>query len=165
MRIYWIDELEKGKIGMMARPRGNDWLEDEIKKLSFRNVDILVSLLETEEIKELELEGEQLFCEKYHLQFLHFPIPDRSIPENEKAFLELLTFLASQIRLDKKIVIHCRMGIGRTSVLTAALLIKCGFKKEGIFGFLAQKRELQVPDTKKQIKFVEELAIDANNLS
>ena len=164
MRIYWIDELEKGKIGMMARPRGNDWLEDEIKKLSFRNVDILVSLLEIKEIKELELDDEQLLCEKYHLQFLHFPIPDRNIPEDKKAFLELLTFLTSQIQLDKKIVIHCRMGIGRTSILVAAILLVLGFKLETLFELIGKKRTLIVPDTEKQIEYIRELSKRINEI-
>ncbi|UZR95858.1 protein-tyrosine phosphatase family protein [Chondrinema litorale] len=163
MRIYWVDELQSGKIGMMARPRGNDWLEDEIKKLSLKNVDILLSLLETQEIRELELEEEAYFCKKYNLQFLHFPIQDRNIPENKKAFIRLVSFLASQIKLGKKIVIHCRMGIGRTATVTAALLIKCGFSAKGIFEFLKQKRELQVPDTEQQIKFIEEISEEINN--
>jgi hypothetical protein len=30
-RIYWIDDLESGQLGIMPRPRGGDWLEDEIQ--------------------------------------------------------------------------------------------------------------------------------------
>ncbi len=56
MRIHWIDQFEKGNIGMMSRPRGNEWLEDEIKKLTLFDVSMVVCLLERTEISELEIE-------------------------------------------------------------------------------------------------------------
>jgi len=39
-KIHWINEDKIGEklIGTMARPRGNDWLNDEIKGLKFRDV-------------------------------------------------------------------------------------------------------------------------------
>ena len=55
-KIYWLHTFENAaKIGIMARPRGNDWLEDEIIHLKNQNVNVLVSLLERSEIEELNL--------------------------------------------------------------------------------------------------------------
>jgi hypothetical protein len=31
--IYWLDDSQSGRIGIMPRPRGGDWLEDEIRAL------------------------------------------------------------------------------------------------------------------------------------
>jgi hypothetical protein len=58
--IYWITD----SLAIMPRPRGNDWLEDEI--ISYRNygVDIVVSLLESSEIYELEIEKEEFWCKE-----------------------------------------------------------------------------------------------------
>ena len=63
--IFWINEF----IATMPRPRGNDWLEDEIISYKTFGVDVIVSLLETEEIIELELEKERILCEKYEIEF------------------------------------------------------------------------------------------------
>ena len=43
--IYWIKAAGPGKLAVMPRPRGGDWLEDEIRGLKRFGVDILVSLL------------------------------------------------------------------------------------------------------------------------
>ncbi len=46
-KIYWIDKFENGgAIGIMPRPRGNDWLADEVKRLKETGVNTIVSLLE-----------------------------------------------------------------------------------------------------------------------
>lgn len=29
VKIYWVEQKKKGRLGMMARPRGGEWLEDE----------------------------------------------------------------------------------------------------------------------------------------
>ena len=47
---------------MMSRPRGGDWLEDEIKSLGTQKVDVIVSLLTQEEVLELELTAEGELC-------------------------------------------------------------------------------------------------------
>jgi protein-tyrosine phosphatase len=154
MRIYWINTFEKGNIGMMARPKGNDWLEDEIRKLSMSGVNMVVSLLEKHEEVELEIEKESELCQKHNIEYVNFPIKDRGVPENVDSFLKLISTIDQNLRDDKKIAIHCRMGIGRTSVVAAGTLIKNGHESEGIFEFLSEKRTLTVPDTDEQIEWI-----------
>ncbi|MBX2843815.1 MAG: hypothetical protein KTR26_18735 [Flammeovirgaceae bacterium] len=74
MRIYWIPEIKNGQLGMMARPRGNDWLEKEIKRLKLLGMDMVISLLEKQEEKELKIQEEGTFCKKYDLEFLNYLI-------------------------------------------------------------------------------------------
>ncbi|WP_196887983.1 dual specificity protein phosphatase family protein [Aureivirga sp. CE67] len=150
--IYWINDhfIGENKIGIMARPRGNDWLEDEIKWLKIREVDCLVSLLEKSEQWELGLKNEKELCEKNQIEFINFPIKDVSIPDNEKDFIILVKELTNQIRESKKVVIHCRMGIGRSSLLAAAIMINLGMNEKGIFDRIREYRKLEVPDTEEQ---------------
>ena len=70
--IYWIPNEESSRLGIMPRPRGGDWLEDEIQSLQQQKVDVLVSLLTPEEIAELYLEEEEALCHAAGLQFLSF---------------------------------------------------------------------------------------------
>lgn len=87
--IFWISEVRAGWLAIMPRPRGGDWLEDEIRSLRTMGVDTVVSLLECEEVQELDIEGEKAFCEAIGISFLSFPIPDRNIPGIIKRGLEI----------------------------------------------------------------------------
>ena len=160
--IYWINEKEVGDkmLGIMPRPRGNDWLEDEIKWLKIREVDCLVSLLESSEIHELELEKEAELCQINNIQFINFPIKDVNVPSEKEYFIKLVGRLNEYLNDSKKIVIHCRMGIGRASVLASAILIKRGINAEDVFKIISTHRELEVPDTEEQRKWVLNLEKD-----
>ncbi len=157
MRIYWIDTYEQGNIGMMARPKGNDWLEDEIIKLNKLGINMVVSLLEKHEERELNIEKEHEFCPKHNIEFINFPIKDRGVPKDINSFLQLISSINQRLKHGKKIAIHCRMGIGRTSILAAGALIRNGNDPESVFEFLSEKRTLTVPDTNEQIEWVQSL--------
>ncbi len=154
--IYWINEKNIGekRIGTMARPRGNDWLDDEIKWLKIREIDCLVSLLEHSEERELELQKEAEICEKWGIEFINFPIEDVNIPSDEKGFIQLAINLSNKLREHKKVVIHCRMGIGRSSMLAAAIMINLGYKGENVFEIIGKHRKLEVPDTGEQKNWI-----------
>lgn len=155
MRIFWMDTiLEKGNLGMMAKPRGGDWLKDEILKLKNYNVDCVVSLLEKDEEFECAIESEKLLCEKHLIEFISFPIQDREIPVSKKQFRTLINQLHQMLQEGKNVVVHCRMGIGRTSLVCAGILLTNGIKKQEVFEILSQKRTLSVPDTQEQIDFI-----------
>lgn len=77
----------------MARPRGGDWLLDEIKAIRLADVGILVSLLTPDEVMELDLREEAESCRRQEVIYLSFPIPDRKTPpfsERTFTFLEQL---------------------------------------------------------------------------
>lgn len=150
--VHWIydEKIGANKIGIMARPRGNDWLDDEIKWLKIKDVAYLVSLLENSEEWALGLQMEQEICKTYGIDFINFPIKDVNTPKNENEFIKLVVNLADYINQNKKIVIHCRMGIGRASILAAAIMINLGCKGELVFETISKYRKLKVPDTDGQ---------------
>lgn len=142
------------QLGIMARPRGNDWLADEIRGLKLRGIQTVVCLLENSELYELGLTDEARQCEENGIQFVHFPIEDVSIPQDEKSFLALIQALDERIGRSEKVAVHCRMGIGRSSVVAAGVLIRRGFPKEDVFDRISAARELSVPDTEEQREWV-----------
>jgi hypothetical protein len=63
VKIYWIHNFENAsRLGIMARPRGNEWLEEDILSLKKQGVQTIVSLLDRNEIHELGLEKEAELC-------------------------------------------------------------------------------------------------------
>ena len=156
-RIYWLPDQPKGRLGMMARPRGNDWLADEIQHLKMNKVCIVVSLLEKDEAYELGLQKEPLICLQSGIELISFPIPDRSTPEDKKSFINLARQLLEKLNTGQNITIHCRMGIGRTALLCAAILVLQGADPATVFEHLSAARTLKVPDTQEQKKWLQSL--------
>jgi protein-tyrosine phosphatase len=157
VHIYWIPGAQGPPLGIMPRPRGDDWLGDEIRSLRSQGVDVLVSLLTTGEIEELDLADEAAACRSIGIQFLSFPIDDRSVPANTRAALEFVRLLR-QLRLDgRTVVIHCRAGIGRSTMIAAAVLTLEGTASTEAFEMIAAARGCSVPDTAEQAAWVQNL--------
>lgn len=143
-KIYWIETIANLRLAIMARPRAGDWLQDEISHWKESGVEIVVSLLESEEVSELELELEATFCRQNDIAFISFPIPDRGLPTDTQAALRLASILTNT---GKPVAIHCRAGIGRSSIMAAAVLITVGFTPEEALHAIQKARGLPIPDT------------------
>jgi protein-tyrosine phosphatase len=59
----------------------------------------------------------------------HFAIPDYQAPDDPEAFLELARSVATHLRADEHILIHCGAGIGRTGMLAVCVLIVLGARE------------------------------------
>jgi protein-tyrosine phosphatase len=148
------DFANAAKLGIMPRPRGGDWLEEEIIKFKKQNIGIWVSLLEQHEINELGLRNQQTLCSKHELEYINVPIVDRSIPEKGSKIDSLIDSLYQKLQTGHSVVIHCRMGIGRSSIIAGCILLKAGFKTNQIIQKITVARGLKVPDTDQQIQWL-----------
>jgi protein-tyrosine phosphatase len=154
-KIYWLHTLDnKARLGIMARPRGNDWLEDEMQNLKNKDVGVLVSLLERDEIVELRLQLEAQLCTINGIDFINFPIADREIPQKNDKIDQLIDALKVKLDSGLSVAIHCRMGIGRSSIIAAAILLNYGTTTKDIIEHISSVRGLQVPDTDEQIQWL-----------
>ena len=142
----------------MPRPRGGDWLEDEISALKQLGVDAVVSLLESHEIADLDIGDEARLCHEQNINFLAFPIVDRSIPLSLPDFSQFARKVASLLRENKSMVVHCRQGVGRAGLLAACVLIINGVSADEALANISQARGCVVPETEEQKTFVEKFA-------
>jgi protein-tyrosine phosphatase len=157
-RIYWLYEfISSARLGIMARPRGNEWLEEEILDLRKQKTDVVVSLLERHEVSELGLSKEGSLCIQTGIEFISFPIQDRSTPDSLNSVLQLLHTLCDKLEKGKNIVIHCRMGIGRASIIAGALIQKHRKKTEEVIGLIGRARGLKIPDTDEQERWLKSM--------
>jgi protein-tyrosine phosphatase len=156
--IYWVDRPGPGRVAIMPRPRGGDWLEDESRSLRREGVDVLVSLLESHEVEELDLEGEPERSREAGIEFLSHPIPDHGTPESLEAAVSLVVSLEKRLRGGESIAVHCRAGIGRSATIAAALLIEHGVPLPETLHLLGEARGFPVPETAEQFRWLEEFA-------
>ena len=104
--LYWIAGPWPGRLAIMPRRRGGDWLEDEIQSWRRSGVDVVVSLLTREEQMELNLPDEAALCRANGIEFVSFPIVDRGVPSSSEAFSEQVIKLAEQLANGKNIAVH-----------------------------------------------------------
>jgi hypothetical protein len=148
---YWIT----AKLAILPRPRGGDWLDDEMVALREAGIDVVVSMLEETEAAEVGLEREGAAARGAGLQFVNFAIPDRSVPVNVQQFEAFLSGLEQELSAGKRVGVHCRACIGRASVTTASLLIRSGIPAAEAWRQVASARGFPVPDTREQREWVD----------
>ncbi|HEY0026284.1 MAG TPA: protein-tyrosine phosphatase family protein [Allosphingosinicella sp.] len=155
--IYWVDHPRGFRIGIMARPRAGEWLADEIAGWR-EEVQSVVSLLEAEEVSDLELADEEGLCRAAGIDFLSFPIPDRGVPASFGEARTLAEALCTRGAEGKAIAIHCRAGIGRSSIVAGAALILSGLSAPEAVAAIGKARGLNVPDTDEQLQWLHAFA-------
>ncbi len=95
-----------------------------------------------------------------------FPIPDVSVPDSLAAFSRQIEVVASRLRAGDTVAVHCGGGVGRTSTVTAALLVYHGWPVEDALAevnrlwraspkaSLAPHKHRTAPETEEQRDFV-----------
>lgn len=148
--VYWIETAGPGRLGVMPRPRGGEWLDGEIRALKGDGVDILVSLLTPEEEEYLGLLAEGETARGHGLIFHSHPVWDRGIPDDPGPLWTLARDLAGRHAEGKTIVAHCRMGIGRSPLLLASIMVLRGSAPDAAWTAIGAARGCIVPDTREQ---------------
>jgi protein-tyrosine phosphatase len=156
--MHWIKGPWRGRLAIFARPRGGDWLDDEISTWGRSGLQVIVSLLTAEEVNELELTSEADQCQAEGIEFVSFPIPDRGVPASRSEALQLVKSVEALLLTGKTVGIHCRQGIGRSGLIAACLLVSSGVTADTAFTRLTEERGVPIPETDEQRAWVDTFA-------
>jgi protein-tyrosine phosphatase len=153
-RLHWIQIPLAGRMAISARPRADDWLEAEVAEWKACGLNMVVSLLDADEVSELGLRREAELCRAAGIDFVSFPIPDRGVPNSRRDALQIANSIAQSVGGGRSIAIHCRAGIGRSSMIAACALVRLGIEAADAFILIREARGLSVPDTEEQRAWV-----------
>ena len=157
-KVFWITGPWRGRLGIVPRPRGDEWLDDETRAWREAGIDVIVSLLEPGEEAELALVGESASSAASGLEFRSFPIPDRSVPNSREAVAQLTDQLVNALNAGKNVALHCRQGLGRSALIAAAALISGGQDAESAIETIRRSRGLEVPETRAQRQWISDFS-------
>jgi protein-tyrosine phosphatase len=149
--LYWIDGPGPGKLAIPARPRGGDWLEDDISGWQRAGVDAVVSLLTSQENKDLQRSEESDLAQAHGFRFVSLPVDDRAVPPSWEDASRASGKIGESLRQGRNVAIHCRQGIGRSGMIAAALLIRDGSTPGDALTQINGARGLPVPETEEQL--------------
>ena len=156
--VFWIAGPWRGRLGILPRPRGGDWLGDEIAAWRAAGIDTVVSLLEAEEEAQLVLEGEAAAAAASGIDCRAFPIPDRGVPASRESVAELADDIVDALDTGKNVAVHCRQGIGRSGMIVGGVLVAAGKDVPAALRTIAESRGLDVLETDEQRRWLREFS-------
>lgn len=152
--VFWIQGEPAVKLAIVLRPRGEEWLEDEMRRIRSAGVGVLVSFLEPEEATWLGLAQERAAAERAGMEFISYPVPDVHVPRDAAGFGKFIAGLADRLRRGQAIGVHCRGSIGRSTVAGACALVHMGWTPQAALQAIEAARGCPVPDTCEQREWI-----------
>ncbi len=159
--LYWIES----DVALLLRPRGGDWLRDEIRDWKRAGLNAIVSLLAANEIKDLNLAHEAEAVQAAGLAFVSFPIADFGVPDHLLDTIKFVDSLAALRAESKKIGLHCRQGLGRSPLIAACLLVRAGVTPAAAWEKIGAARGTTVPETDEQREWLNRFAEELQTLT
>ena len=151
--IFWIVGPWPGRLAIVLRPRGGDWLPRETQAWRRAGLDLVVSLLEPIEEDELDLSNERVSAAESGLDFRAFPIADRGVP-SRRAAAQFAAHLSAELRAGRNVGLHCRQSVGRSALIAAAVLVSGGVDAGEALSSISAVRGVQVPETAEQRQWI-----------
>jgi protein-tyrosine phosphatase len=156
--IHWVSGPWQGKLCIGPRPRGDDWLDDDIARLRSKGIDAILSLLTAEEGRNLGLLNEGSVAKTHGITFISCPIPDMHVPSSSERVSNVVAAINAELSEGRNVFIHCRQGIGRTGLIAACLLLKSGWTPQKAMEHVSAARGLPVPETEEQRRWIHDYA-------
>ena len=156
--MYWLSDLGPTRLAISARPQGGDLLESEVRRFRAAGIEVVVSALTSQEIKEFDLANEPDYCRQNGITFQSFPIADHDTPKSYRTVRAFADRLSKDLIARKGVLIHCQAGFGRSALLAACTLCVMGVSVNRALELLSRARGWDVPETELQRVWVHRFA-------
>ena len=152
-KIFKIPTKLEGQIFVFPAPFADKVENYALHYLQEASIQCVVNLISNEEWLAFHGAKQQYLYEKNAIDYIHYPVQDYGVPLEYNSFNELVKELHGYLLKGGNIGIHCIGGIGRSGLLTAALLYRQGFDLNTLFDYMSACRGRKMPDTPQQISW------------
>ncbi len=152
--IYWVDAPGPGRVAVVSRPRGGGWLDDDMAAFAAEGIDLLVSTLVDEEMRDTSIAREAEAAAAAGIEFRRLPIANMGLPERASADA-FIQRLAGDVRAGRTFGVHCYASVGRSPMIAASVLVVLGVVPAEAWRRIEAARGREVPDTTAQRRWVE----------
>jgi len=152
--IFRVQDFGSACLSIVRRPRGGDWLDDDIRDIKTAGALILVSMLTPDEQSDLQLAAEAECCRAAGIEYLSVPIPDFGVPTDSLPFEKAVARVARALSEDRSVAVHCRQSIGRSGLMACAVLMAMGMPLEKAVTTVSTARGVPVPESPEQRRWL-----------
>jgi len=143
-----------------GRQNHSNWSRDldmDIQVLSNLGVEVVVTLMTQAELEKMKLSHLPEVIKQAVMESIYFSITDKWLPNSIDDFIRVVYAVIDQIKLGRKIVVHCNGGKGRTGLLVVACLIQLGLSQTDATNIIRKVRPgmLQNPAQQMYLMLVE----------
>lgn len=153
-RLFFVDQPFDARLAISERPMGFDDLDDDVAGWRASGIGAVVSMLESDEAEDLGLAHEGSLCISHGIDFISCPISDHGVPDDDAVVEAAARRALDHLTAGRRVAAHCFAGIGRSPLLTAAVLVLHGVPAGTAWEKLKRARGLRLPDTKAQLEWI-----------
>lgn len=105
-------------------------LQADLDIIEAWNASIVLTLMESDELRMLKVTELGQEVTKRGMHWIHLPIKDFSVPDQqfEARWLEEGKIIRNRLRAKENILVHCKGGLGRAGMIASRLLVELGME-------------------------------------
>ena len=161
-------EGRRGRLGLTLLPGkrcpgiAGTWRRDlglDLERLQGMGVQVIVCLVQEHELRSCDVVDYPAAAQAHHMAWVSFPIPDGGVPGDLDGTIELARRLAGWLQEGRRVVVHCRGGLGRAGLVGACALLAVGRLHSAAEAIaLVRSRRPGTVENRTQERFIERVA-------
>jgi len=118
-------------------------LQADLDIIESWNARIVLTLMEAEELRTLKVTELGQEVTKRGMDWIHLPIRDFSVPDQqfETRWLEEGKIIRNRLRAKENILVHCKGGLGRAGMIASRLLVELGMEPVDAIRLVRHRRQ------------------------
>ena len=142
-----------GKLYLHSMPGRYEKLSKSFQEMRRLSIDQILSLVSMEETEQKSpFYAEAIKSNDMPCEYVSYPITDAGVPGDRHHFAAFVEEAATRLKNNKRLLIHCSGGIGRTGTMACCILIAMGLSEDD--AEIAVRKAVARPETHEQRLFV-----------